>query len=101
MGWRPAELNQPGALHSPGVAAYGVTGRFQALLGRERHALVISYSTAHVHQCSLYNQVSFPGLKKPFTIIDWWEEKHLIIPDPDSASTEKHFTDISSSNNRF
>lgn len=39
--------------HSPGIAACGVTGRFQALLGRGTYTLVISYSTAHVHQCSL------------------------------------------------
>ena len=65
------------------------------------YILVISYSTACIHQCSLNMKSGASGLKKPFTIIDWWEEKPLIIQIPTLQALKQHITDISSSNNRF
>lgn len=69
--------------------------------GERTYILVISSSTACVHQCSLNMKSGASDLKKPFTIIDWWEEKHLIIQILTLQALKKHFTDISSSNNRF
>lgn len=65
------------------------------------YILVISYSTVCVHQCSLNMKSGASGLKKPFTIIDWWEEKPLIIQILTLQALKQHITDISSSNNRF
>lgn len=68
--------------------------------GKGINILVISYSIACIHRCSLNLKSGAFGLKKlTFTFTDWWEE-YLIIEILTCSDTERHFTDIGLINNR-